>query len=641
MLETMRRLEKTLLAKVLLGLLVVAFGVWGISGIAGSAFDTALSLTGWGPKDLAHVGAITIKGDEFTTNLQTQLRNLNAQTGQSLTLDDARKMGFDKQVLDTMVSQAAITSAASKLKLAVSTKVIVDEIHADRTFQGSNGQFDMTTFRRVLENNRLSEPQFMGMQVRRHLDAAVLQTATANIGLPGIVAQALSQFTGETRDVKYFDVIATEADVAKPTDADLDAQYKANPGAYTAPEYRTAAVMAIDATTLAPSQSVTPEELQAGYDKDKQDYYTPEKRDIIQLTFADLDAAKKAKERIAGGEDILKIAGELKLAEADVTLKDKLKDDFLDPKIAAAAFGVAEGQVSDPVEGKLAIALLKAVKVSPAKQLTLDEVKEPLTQRLQLEKAKTQLQQVYESVEDARAQNMKFEDIAIKAGINITLLPPISATGQNQDGKDVDLANKPDVLKAIFGSDVGVENDALGVNDGYVWYDVRKVIPSAIKPLDQVKDQVTQDVVAVRVRDGAVEKAKKLVEELKGGKGIDALAEANGGPAKTATGLKRNKQTGEFDGVELSAAFSVPEQGFIYAPGGDGKSARVMQVVKVTLPAVMATSPELEQAKAQIQSALGNDLQAGLVTALKKDSGVEINAALWKQNTGGAAPPEE
>jgi hypothetical protein len=29
------------------------------------------------------------------------------------------------------------------------------------------------------------------------------------------------------------------------------------------------------------------------------------------------------------------------------------------------------------------------------------------------------------------------------------------------------------------------------------------------------------------------------------------------------------------------------------------------------------------------------------VAELKKDAGVQINEALWKQNTGGMAPPEE
>ncbi len=642
MLETMRRLEKTWVAKLLLGILVLAFGVWGISGIAGSAFDTALSLTGWGPKDLAHVGGITIKGDEFTNSLQTQLRNLNAQSGQNLTLDDARKMGFDKQVLENMVSQAAVTSTASKLKLAVSSKVLIDEIHGDRQFQGSNGQFDMTIFRRALENNRLTEPQFMAMQVRRHLDTAVLQSASENVNLPSTFAQALNQFTGETRDVKYFDVTATEADVTKPTDADLEAQYKSNPAAYTAPEYRSAAIMAVDATSLAPSEGVTPEELQEGFDKNKQDYFTQEKRDLIQVSFPSLDAAKKARERISGGEDIMKIAEELKLASADVTLNGKVKSDFIDPTIGEAAFAVPEGQVSDPIAGKLATVLIKAVKVMPEKQATLEEVKDKLTQRLQYDKAKAQLQQIYQAVEDARGQqSLKFEEIAQKAGINLTVLPPVSASGQNQDGKDVDMPQKEDVLKAIFTSDVGVENDALGVNDGYVWYDVRTIVPSALKPLDQVKEQVTKDLMAKRVREAAGDKAKKLVEELKGGKTIDALSEVNGGPAKLVTGLKRNQQSADMDGPALATAFSVPDQGFASSVGGDGKTGRVMQVVKVALPAVMATSPELDQAKKQLQAMLGNDLEAGLVTALKKDAGVEINEALWKQNTGGAAPAVE
>ena len=60
MMELMRNLAKTFLAKILLGLLVVAFGVWGVSGIAGSAFDSALSITGWGPKDLAQVGGVVV-----------------------------------------------------------------------------------------------------------------------------------------------------------------------------------------------------------------------------------------------------------------------------------------------------------------------------------------------------------------------------------------------------------------------------------------------------------------------------------------------------------------------------------------------------------------------------------------------------
>ncbi len=642
MLESMRNLAKTFLAKVLLGLLVVAFGVWGVSGIAGSAFDSALSLTGWGPKDLAQVGNVTINGDEYTKNLQRQIKSISAQSGQSLTMEDARRFGLDKQVLDTMISQAAVGAAAKKLQLAVSKQVIDNEIVSTKTFQDTTGKFDQIAFQRALENAGMTIPGYYAMQYQMHSDAAILDTASGGIPLPAALSAALGQYAGETRDVKYFDVTANEADITKPTDADIDAQYKKTPEAYTAPEYRSAALLSVDAAALAAKQTVTPEEAQAAYDRNKASFATPETRDIVQLTFPTLEAAKKAKDRILGGEDIMKIAAELGFKATDVTLKAKQKGDFLDPKIADAAFGTSEGQVSEPVQGKLATALLKPVKVNPAKQPTLDEVKDKVTAEVQHTKAKEQLQKIYESVEDARGQSMKFEDIAKRAGITLTVVPAISAVGQDQSGKDVDLPSKPEALKAIFSSEVGNDNnDALGNGEGYVWYDVRSVIPSALKPLDQVKDQVTKDIVTQRVRVAALDKGKKLAEAIKGGKTIDVVAQENTSTLKTATGVKRNQQSDEFDGAALNAAFSVPEQAATYAPGGDGKSVRVMQVAKVALPAVMATSPDLEKLKKQMQTALGNDMQQGLVVALKKSAGVKINDALWKLDTGGDAPPVE
>jgi peptidyl-prolyl cis-trans isomerase D len=174
-----------------------------------------------------------------------------------------------------------------------------------------------------------------------------------------------------------------------------------------------------------------------------------------------------------------------------------------------------------------------------------------------------------------------------------------------------------------------------------VWYDVRAVVPSALKPLGQVKDQVAKDVLAGRVREAAAAKAKSIMEALKGGKTLDAAAQDNAAIVKTASGLKRNQQTPEFDGAALKAAYAVADQAFASAAGGDGKSARVMQVSKIALPAVMATSPELDQAKKQAEAGFGNDLQTALVKALKKSAGVKINESLWKLDTGGEAPPVE
>lgn len=640
MLSSFRNLANSWVSKVLLGLLAMAFVGWGVFTTSASSemFSYILSATGWGPKDLAKVGAITINGDDYSRSLQRRVKEVAQQTGQPLTMDDAHKFGLDRQVLDGMVSQAAVDTTARNLKLAVSQNVLLGEIAREKAFQNSSGQFDSTAFQRVLENNGMNEAQYFAMQTRQHAQAAILDVASGQLTMPKVLTTALTQYTGETRDVKYFDVTATDADVTKPTDDELKKQYDAHPAAYTAPEYRAAATMSVDAAAIAVSQQISPEELQAGYDAHKQDFATPEKRTIIQLTFPSVDEAKKAKDRIAAGEDIMKIAGEMKLKDSDVTLTDKLKEDFLDPKIADAAFALKEGEVSDPVQGSLATALVKASKVTPAHQATLDEVKDQLTKTLQLEKAKTQIGELYNNVEDARAASTKFEDIAQKFGLTFAVVGPVSAAGQDQAGKDLSASVKPDVLKAIFASDVGVENDAVNQGDGYVWYEVRSVTPSALKPMDQVKDQVSQDIIHERISVAALDKAKKIVDVMKAGKSMEDEAKELSALPKIAQNLKRDQQTPDFDGPALSAAFSVADQGFAVSPGGDGKSARVMQVIKLTMPAVMASSPELTQMKQQLASTFSSDMQQGLVNALKKNVGVKVNADLWRQDTGGDVP---
>ena len=636
MLETMRNFAKGRVAQVLLALLSLSFVSWGIRDFSGSFVDYALSITGWGPKDLVHVGGKTILADEYTRALENARKNISAQSGQNVTLDDIRKMGIDKQILDGLIEAASVDVEQKKLGLSVSTAAILQDLASNRSFQDLNGKFAPELFKRALAQAGLSEASFVAGQQQAILRAAITDAASGQFEMPKVLNSALVQYREQARDAKYFVVTASEADVTAPTDADLKAQYDKTPRAYTAPEYRSIVVMKVDPADLAPRVQVTPEELTSYYDQHKADYFEPEKRTIIQLPFPSVDAAQKAKDRLTSGEDITKIAAELNLKEADYTLADKVKDDFLDKKIAEAAFSLKEGEVSAPVQGSLATALLKAVKVAPEKQPSLDELKDKLTQRLQLEKAKDEIQSIYNAVEDARAQQTKFEAIAEKANIPISILPAIDAAGLDKEGKDVALPSKPEVLKAVFATDVGIENDALTVGDGYVWYEVREVIPSALKPLDAVKDQVTKDVIAERLRTAAADKAKALVDEAKAGATLDSLALEAKSDIKITAGLKRNEQNQDFDGQALAALFAAPDQGFAYSVDGDGKSAHVMQVIKDVAPPVMAApSDEVKKLQADFKARLISDLQVTFVSALRQNANVTINEDLWRLNQGG------
>ena len=624
MMDVFRRAAKGWAAKLLIGLLAMSFGVWGIADV----------FRGYHTGALATVGGEEVSAQEFTQAFNNALQNISSQTGQALSPEDARKFGIDRTVLSNLVQSAAIDDQARTLKLGVPDALIAAETAANPNFAGADGKFNPAEFKRLLEQNGMNEQMYLAAERRKRLSSAIIDAVKGDFTAPKGLVDALHRHRNEQRDARYFVVKTAASEIAAPNDSEIQKQYGDNPQSYTAPEYRTMAIIEADPATLAKKQVLTEDELKAGYEKHKGDYFTPEKRTVLQLTFPTEAEAKTAKDRLAKGEDFLAIAKERGVSEADATFADKTKGDFFDPAVADAAFALAEGSVSDPIKGAFAVTLLKIVKVSPEKQESLEEAKPKLSERLQLEKAMEEIQSIYNSVEDARAAQAKFEEVASRAGLTFQLIGPVDQAGRAKDGKEIVIPHGPELLKAAFASDVGVENDALSIEEGYVWYEVREVIPSAVKPLDTVKDQVTADIVAAKVRALSIDKARKLVDRLALGATLDNLAMEAGVAVQTAAGLKRNETSADFDAEAVNAVFNVAENGFAYALDGDGKGAKVIQSQAVLLPPFDDKSADAKAIADEIKGGVAGDVLASYLGALQKQVGVSINEALWRQISG-------
>ena len=624
MMESMRNAAKGWVAKLLIGLLAVSFGVWGIADV----------FRHLGSGALATVGTAEISAQEFSQAFTQYIQNFARQTGQPLTPEEARKQGIDRAVLDNLIQSAAIDNQSSHMKLAIADTMLAEEVIQNQAFQGLDGKFDAKQFKQFLVSNGVSEAGYFAEQRRSRLREALTGTADGDVVANQSLVEALYRHRNEQRDARFFTVKTADSEVSAPSNEEVKAEYETNPAAYTAPEYRAIAVMTAEPADIASKIEITNEEIAAGYDKYKTEYFQPEKRTILQISFPTLDEAKAAKDRIAAGTDFLAIAKERGFAETDVTFADKARTDFLDAAIADAAFALSEGAVSEPIKGGLATALLKATKITPEHQATLDEVKTELGARLKLERARDEIQSIYNAVEDARAASTKFEDIAAKASIAFRLIAASDAQGKDKSGQDIDMPQKADLLKAVFGSDVGVENDAISSDEGYVWYEVREVVPSAVKPLDVVKAGATAQVVANKVRAKSEEKAKAFVERLKSGSTLEDIAKEAGAEVQTAQGMKRNESDATFDPAAVAALFAVPESGYAYALEADGKGAKVIQSQAVLMQAFDVASADAKAIADEIKGQAGNDLLSGYLAALQKESGVSINEALWRQISG-------
>jgi peptidyl-prolyl cis-trans isomerase D len=624
MMDSMRNAAKSWVAKLLIGLLAVSFGIWGIADV----------FRGFHSGALATVGNVEVSAQEYDRAFNQYLQNFQRQTGQPLSPEDARKLGFDRLVLNNLIQSAAIDNEAQSLKLAVSDLYLAKEATENPAFQDSAGKFDKDAFLNLLRSNGLSEAGYYAKVRQDRLREALTGTADGNLSVPKSLVEARYRHDNEQRDARYFVVKTADSEVAAPTDGEIKKEYETHPAAYTAPEYRSIAMMKAEPADITSRIKLTDEEIAAGYERYKQQYFTPEKRTILQLSFPSLEDAKAAKDKIAGGTDFLAIATERGFKESDITFADKTRGDFLDPAIAEAAFSLPEGAVSDPIKGALATALLKVIKISPEHQATLDEVKDKISDRLKLDRARDEIQSIYDAVEDARAAQTSFENIAAKEDIPFQLIEAVDQSGKDKAGKAVAMPHKADLLREAFNSDVGVENDAISVDDGYVWYEVRGVTPSAVKPFDDVKDQARAAVLAEKVRALSEDKAKALVERASGGAKLEDLASDAQGEIKSVQGLKRGETGNGFDAAAVAAIFKVPENGFAYALEPDGKGAKVMQSQAVLLPAFDPASTEARKITDELNRAAGNDLLYAYLGALQKDAGVSVNETLWRQISG-------
>jgi len=169
---------------------------------------------------------------------------------------------------------------------------------------------------------------------------------------------------------------------------------------------------------------------------------------------------------------------------------------------------------------------------------------------------------------------------------------------------------------------------------------VREVIPSALKPFDTVKEQLTNDVTARKVRELLTERAAGLVKKLDDGATIDQLATESSAEIKTAQGLKRNEAYPEFDVPAVTALFSVPESKFAWSLEGDGKAARIMQSQPVMSEPFDSNSVQAKELAQSVTEAASKDLLTAYLAALQGEIGVSINNALWQQVSGSpnAAP---
>jgi peptidyl-prolyl cis-trans isomerase D len=215
------------------------------------------------------------------------------------------------------------------------------------------------------------------------------------------------------------------------------------------------------------------------------------------------------------------------------------KSAMLDAAAADVAFSLEEGKVSAPFKGRFGFVLVRVVKVAPGSVRSFEDASGEIKRELAVERAKTEIANRHDKIEDARAGGQQLAEVADKLGMQARVIDAMDREGRDANGERVpDLPQAQGLIGGAFNSDIGIENDPLQLpGGGYVWFEVGGITPARDRTVDEVKDRVEtrwrNDQIAERLKV----KADALIEKAKSGTAFADIAtteEAVGGDLRAA-----------------------------------------------------------------------------------------------------------
>ena len=631
MLDSMRTLTNHLIGRIVLaivmGFIIMSFGIWGIADF----------FRGFGQGNLAQVGHTEITLKAYRTAYQRELQLAQQQARRVISTDEAHRAGLDRMALSNLLTDEAINQKVSALSLGMSDEAVAQILVSDPDFKSASGEFDKVKFEATLRNSGYSEAAYVAEQKRNSLRHELTEAIAGNIKAPDVLLDMFNQYAAEKRDVDYITLTAANAgDIAPPEQSVLEDFFTARKADFRAPEYRKVVTLALTPATAAKPDQVSATDVAALYEKVKAARYTQaEIRDLQQITLPNAEEATAALAKIKSGMSFAALADERKLKATDIDLGTKAKSELFDKAVAEAGFALAADAVSDPIKTPFGFALIHAAAIHPETVKSLDDVSADLRKEIAQQRAKTDIQTLHDKIEDQRAAGKILMDAAKAAGLDAKVIEAVDSTGLDKEGKPaLDPIEPLAVIKAIYASDIGVDNDTILTRDGgYVWFEIQKIDPARDRTLDEVKDKVIAAWRAEEITKKLSALATDSVSKINSGTSLNDIAVALGNlTIKTAKGVQRSGKS-ELSSGFVAQVFNQPADGAGSVTLDNGDRA-IFKVLNSTVPPLDKSSDAMKQVAERLNAGLAEDVLNQYLAKIQADIGVKVNEQVFRQATG-------
>jgi len=482
-------------------MLVASFAIWGIGDIFyGSPTE----------ETVVSVGSSEITGGELNDAFNRNLSNLQRQFGGQFTREQAIGLGLLQQTMQEQIGLRLVDLEATEMGISVDDNTLRRLITQDPAFQ-SAGSFDRVRFNQLLSRAGLSEEGYLAsfrQEIARNtLTGSIAAAAT----VPDAQVDAIYNFRNEERRGRFLKIADADMEnIPAPDDASLEAIYSENEEQFTAPEYRRITYVTIEPEDLLEEIEVSDDDIQVAYDDRSARYVSPERRSIEQLLVPDEETASTATSLIEEGKDFAAIAEELD--GVSVTELGEITAAGMPAGIGTEAFAIGEGEVTDPVKSPFGFHLFKVNAITPEEVTPLADVRDELQREIALVEAEERLPSLATQLDDELAAGLAVPEAAGAVGLSANTVEAIDRQGRDRQDEPVPaLEGWAQLLQTAFDAPLNEPSLLEETDDGaYYVIQIDEITEPALKPLDDVRE----DVVTIYEQQQRREAAKTLAEEL-------------------------------------------------------------------------------------------------------------------------------
>ena len=623
---------------VLLLLVVPSFLFFGIEGYVGFMSRD---------KELAEVNGVAITEPEFDAVRRNRLEEFRQMLGAQFDAEAIDTPAFRQRILDDMINQRVIAEAAMQGRYTVSDEQLRDTIAGIPAVQ-QNGVFSAERYRQVLAAQGMTPADFE-MRVRSDL---VLSQVLAPIGSTAaapvrVVDELLAALTEQrTVALRRFNALAYEADI-KVTDADIEAWYAANANDLRLPESVNIEYVVLDEAAATAGLSVPDAEVEAFYLQNQARYGQSEQRrvsHILREVAPDADQQTKDAARAKAQElvDRLKadpsqfgaLAAEFSQDPGSASQGGDLgwiSKDTLVPEVEDAVFKLEPNTISEVIESPFGYHVGVVTQVQPASIKPLEQVREEVEAEVLRQMASVRFAELASGLTNlVYDQRDALAPIAQQLGLDLQTAQGLARNGllpdelflrqTPLDAGQRDVLNNPRVLQVAFSPEVFQDKFNSGVIEAapgtLVALRVDKVNPSAVPPIEQVKELIREELVAT----GAL----KLARES-GQAALAVIADGSQPPVGfAAPEIVSRQDARNLNASELAAVMALPVKDVPKVIGVQTPDGYSLIEVKAVDPGQPLPEANQQQFKNQLAQAWGRAEEQAALAVLRRVFNVQI-----------------